>query len=162
VGEGISTTSLSYYQDIGIQLNVVPQINSDNFINMIIHPAVTSYTERVGTNQYPIILSRETETQILIKNGETIVIGGLLKDIKTKSKFSVPLLGDIPFLGKLFQRNTDDIEKVDLLVFITAHIVESEAALAKLEEVVTPKPAEQPVKSAEPVKPTEPEPVKKE
>jgi len=167
--EGVYTTSLSYYQDIGIQLNVVPQINADNFINMIIHPAVTSISSLVGDNSYPVVASRETEAQILIKNGETIVIGGLLKDIKTKSKFSVPLLGDIPFLGKLFQRNTEDVEKVDLLVFITAHIVESEAALAKLEEKITPKPAEeavksieQPVKSAEPVKPTEPEPVKKE
>jgi type IV pilus assembly protein PilQ len=121
--EGVVTTALDYYQDIGIQLNVVPQISGEDFINMIVHPAVTSYTSTVGTNAYPIITTREAETQVLMKNGETIVIGGLLKDVKSKGKISIPILGNIPILGLLFQRRTTDIEKIDLLVFITAHII---------------------------------------
>ncbi|MCM8787772.1 MAG: hypothetical protein NC935_06980 [Candidatus Omnitrophica bacterium] len=124
--------SLDIYQDIGIQLNVVPQIcgESDEFINMIIHPAVTSYTQTSkvvsGTTtlvEYPIILSREAETQILIKDGETIVLGGLLKDVKSTQQTGVPFLSKLPIIGWFFRRDTKDTEKVDLLIFITAHIV---------------------------------------
>jgi type IV pilus assembly protein PilQ len=135
------TRSLDYYQDIGIQLNVVPQISGDNYINMVIHPAVTASTTGVGSTAsvyYPIITSREAETRILIKDGETVVIGGLLKDVESVSTLGIPLLQDIPILGKLFRRNTRDTEKIDLLIFITAHIVQenefSAEAIGKLEE----------------------------
>jgi len=74
--------------------------------------------------EYPIIITREADTQILMKNGETIVIGGLLKDVKKEGRQGVPFLGKIPLLGWLFQRKTTDTEKIDLLVFITAKIVE--------------------------------------
>ncbi len=126
-----TVTSLDYYQDIGIQLRVVPQIAGDDSINMIVHPSVTSFNSTLaarspeGTTlaEYPIVTTREAETQILMKNGETIVIGGLLNDIKTKGLQKVPILGDLPILGAAFQRKTDDVAKVDLLIFITAQIV---------------------------------------
>ena len=124
--ESESTTnlqqSLDYYQDIGIQLNVVPQIAGENQINMIIHPAVTSSTENVGN--YPIIITREVETQVLINSGETIVIGGLIKDYKQESDIGVPWLSKIPILGWFFNRDTTDITKIELLVFITATIID--------------------------------------
>ncbi|MCM8765370.1 MAG: secretin and TonB N-terminal domain-containing protein, partial [Candidatus Omnitrophica bacterium] len=128
-----TTTTLDYYQDIGIQLNVVPQINADNYINMIIHPAVTSYTTTLQAKgsagqtiaEYPIITTREAETQILMRSGETVVIGGLLKDVQIESRTGVPLLSSIPLLGLLFQRKTTDIEKIDLLIFIRAFIIET-------------------------------------
>lgn len=127
-----TTSTLKYYQDIGIQLNVVPQISGDKYINMIVHPAVTSYTDTLKarsstgqiTAEYPIIQTREAETQIMMKDGETIVIGGLLKDVKSTGKFSVPILGDLPFIGRLFSRETNTVSKIDLLIFITARIVE--------------------------------------
>jgi type IV pilus assembly protein PilQ len=122
---GVVTTSLDYYQDIGIQLNVVPQISADNYINMVIHPAVSSFSSSttIGDNQYPIITVREAETRILMKDTETVVIGGLLKDIKSKSVIGVPFLSKIPILGIFFRRDTTDTEKIDLLIFISAHIV---------------------------------------
>ena len=125
--------SLDYYQDIGIQVNVVPQIcgNNSDYINMIIHPAVTSKLSDVsvtaGDNtlvSYPWLTSRETETQVIVKDGETIVIGGLLKDVKAKQVIGVPILKDLPLIGRFFRRETYDIEKIDLLIFITAKIVE--------------------------------------
>jgi len=128
----VTTSTLSYYEDIGIQLNVVPQVSAEKYINMIIHPVVSSYTTTLKTYsgsqtnpiaEYPIINTREAETQVLVRDGETVVIGGLLKDVKSKGKYSVPILGDIPILGLLFQRDTDDTEKIDLLVFMTARIV---------------------------------------
>jgi type II secretory pathway component GspD/PulD (secretin) len=119
-----TTTSLDYYQEIGIQLNVVPQISGENKINIIIHPAITSYTNTVGTNLYPIIITREAETQVLMNDGETIVIGGLIKDYDNTSKLGVPFLSKIPILGLFFRRDTTDTAKIELLVFITARIVD--------------------------------------
>lgn len=126
-----TVTSLDYYQDIGVQLRVVPQIAGDDRINMIIHPAVTSFNSTLSSrspegttlSEYPILVTREAETQILMKNGETVVIGGLMKDVKTKGVHQVPGLGSIPVLGWLFRRETNDVEKIELLIFITAEIV---------------------------------------
>ncbi len=119
----VSGENLDYYQDIGIQLNVVPQISDDKYINMVVHPSVTSYTSTIGTNSYPVIETREAETRILIKDNQTVVIGGLLKDVKKKTVTGIPFLKDIPLLGVLFSRDTNDTEKIDLLIFITARII---------------------------------------
>jgi type IV pilus assembly protein PilQ len=119
-----TTTSLDYYQDIGIQLNVVPQICGENKINMIIHPAVTSFTQTVGTNAYPRITTREAETQVIINNADTLVIGGLIKDYENKAKIGVPWMSKIPLIGLLFRRDTVDTAKIELLIFITATIVD--------------------------------------
>lgn len=133
--------SLDYYQDIGIQLNVVPQIAGDGYINMVVHPAVTSRTGWVGdtsTVAYPIIDTREADTRVLMKDGETVVIGGLLKDIDSKGVVGIPFFSKIPILGIFFRRDTMDAEKIDLLIFITAHIVKegefSAEEITRLEE----------------------------
>jgi len=119
----VITSTLDYYQDIGIQLNVVPQISGDDYINMIVHPAVTTTSDYVGTNRYPVIQAREAETRVVLKDGETMVIGGLTKDVVSKSQTGIPFLRNLPGIGKFFERDTTDTEKVDLLIFITAKIV---------------------------------------
>lgn len=144
------TQTLDYYQEIGIRLNVVPQISEEGYINMIIHPSITSSNSNVTatstagsatdatTTLYPIIDVREVQTQVLLKDKETIVIGGLLKDLKGKEIIGIPFLKDLPWVGKLFGRETDTITKIDLLIFITARIInENEYTpeeLAKLEK----------------------------
>ncbi|MDO8489666.1 MAG: secretin and TonB N-terminal domain-containing protein [Candidatus Omnitrophota bacterium] len=148
------TQTLDYYQEIGIRLNVVPQISEEGYINMIIHPSVTSSSANVtATNvagdpaagaisttvDYPIIDVREAQTQVLLRNGETIVIGGLLKDVKGKELIGIPFLKDLPWgLGKLFGRETTHVTKIDLLIFIKAKIVNegdlTPEELAKLEK----------------------------
>jgi type II secretory pathway component GspD/PulD (secretin) len=130
------TQTLHYYQEIGIRLNVVPQISDEGYINMIIHPSVTSSTSSVTatsyagttpiTTSYPIIDVREAQTQIFIKDGETVVLGGLLKDIKSKETIGIPFLSKIPLLGLLFQREIVDNSKVDLLIFITARVLKDD------------------------------------
>jgi type IV pilus secretin PilQ/predicted competence protein len=135
------TQTLDYYQEIGIRLNVVPQVSEEGYINMIIHPSITSSSSHVTAKNiagsdattaittevdYPIIDVREAQTQVLMKDGETIVIGGLLKDVKSKSTIGVPFLCKIPFLGKFFTRETIDNSKVDLLIFISAHVIKDE------------------------------------
>jgi len=141
------TQTLDYYQEIGIRLNVVPQVSEEGYINMIIHPSITSSTTSVTaqsvsgnittTTNYPIIDVREVQTQILMKDGETIVIGGLLKDVQTRGTIGIPFLSKIPLLGAFFKRETLDNSKLDLLIFITAHIVSddefSSDEIAKIE-----------------------------
>ncbi|MCU0666137.1 MAG: secretin and TonB N-terminal domain-containing protein [Candidatus Omnitrophica bacterium] len=134
-GEGATQTqTLDYYQEIGIRLNVVPQVGDAGYINMLIHPSITSSSSNVSatsisgnwqsTVNYPVIDVREAQTQIMVKNGETVVIGGLLKDVKSKETIGVPFLNKLPFIGKLFQRETNDTGKVDLLIFITARVID--------------------------------------
>jgi len=125
--------SLQEYKDIGIQLNVVPQIcgDKDDYINLIIHPAVSTYTtttkvisqSNTTLVEYPIIDTREAQTQIVIKDGETIVMGGLLKDVISYQRTGIPFLKKLPWVGVLFRRDTTDKSKVDLMIFITAKIV---------------------------------------
>ena len=149
----ITGGSLDYYQDIGIQLNVVPQISGANeeFINMIIHPAVTSSSSTIkivdqnGTTlvEYPKITSREVETQIMIKDGETIAIGGLYKDVTGKAEIGIPILKDLPLLGFLFKRYTEDVEKIDLIIFITAEVIKpGEVMAGNLSKAAGPAPKE--------------------
>jgi len=158
---GNVSVSLDYYESIGIQLNVVPQICDDGYINMIVHPSVSSIegfvsagvgsSRTLGTNtnantplaEYPVIKIREVETQILVADGETIVIGGLLDERETEGVFKVPFLGDIPFLGHLFKRTTKDTEMIDLLIFLSATIVNEDNYDTILEENVRPEEAEE-------------------
>ncbi len=119
-----TTQSLDYYQNIGIELYVVPQVSGDKHISMIVHPVVSSRTGTVGTNAYPILNTREAETQVVLEKGDTIVIGGLLKDIKAKSRIGLPFLGKLPLVGPIFSRSTENTAKIELLIFITARIVE--------------------------------------
>lgn len=131
---GISK-SLSYYQNLGIELNVVPHVCEGGYVDLIIYPSVTSSstnvpaTSQIGaatsTDNYPVINVRETQTQVMMKDGETIAIGGLLKDVKSEGVTKIPILGDIPLLGLLFQRKTYDTEKIDLIIFLTVRIVSS-------------------------------------
>ncbi len=131
------TASLDYYEDVGIRLNVIPRIQHGNNIEMIIRPSIsvqTDWVEARGTTatdreillaRYPVIDTRETETQISIQDGQTIVIGGLITEEKTDTVRGVPLLQSIPLLGYLFRREVQTTEKIDLLVFLSADIIRS-------------------------------------
>ncbi|MCX7819419.1 MAG: secretin and TonB N-terminal domain-containing protein [Kiritimatiellae bacterium] len=130
VGGGSVQTqvTLEYYEKIGIQLAVVPQICDGGRISMIVRPSVSDRISLVET--YPVLSTREAETQIMLRSGETIVIGGLVRERERSETFRVPLLGEIPLLGALFRRETKVKDKVDLLIFLTATILEPGAATA--------------------------------
>jgi type IV pilus assembly protein PilQ len=107
---------------------------------MIVHPVVSEQGELI--EDYPIITTREAQTQILMRSGETIMIGGLIKDVRSKGVTGVPILKDIPLLGWFFRRTTDDVQKVELLIFITAHIVDEKTLaseqLTEIQKRMTP------------------------
>ncbi len=141
--------SLEYYQDLGVQLNVVPQVCGERFINMIIHPAVVEkngeielgVTEATEGNAvaYPIMDVREAETQVMIRSGDVVVIGGLMKDQDYVTRIGVPLLSDLPVLGRLFSRNMSVKKKQDLFIFVSAKIVKPEE-IAEAEDVIVNNP----------------------
>ncbi len=124
--QGTTTESLSYFQPIGISLQVVAQVTPNNEISMIVHPTVSSLgafvTGTSGLTQ-PRINTREADTRVLIKNGETLVIGGLLQDENAEKYFSVPVLDHVPVLGRLFSRRQKSVDQRNLLIFITPRIV---------------------------------------
>jgi type IV pilus assembly protein PilQ len=77
------------------------------------------------------LTTREAETQVIIRDGETIAIGGLLKDVRTDYDIGIPFLKDLPYVGQFFKRTTHDTEKIDLLIFITAKIVKPGELIAE-------------------------------
>ncbi|MFH1902890.1 MAG: secretin and TonB N-terminal domain-containing protein [Candidatus Omnitrophota bacterium] len=134
----ITTGSLSHYEPIGISLRVIPHVNQEGAVEMVLHPEITSLGASVisgtgvGVLTLPRINSREADTTVTVKNGQTAVIGGLLTN-ETKVTFSkIPFLGDIPILGYLFKRTKKEPKKVELLIFITPHVVNEPADAAKL------------------------------
>lgn len=124
---GPTTTAESVnFIEVGIKLYVTPQIHKDNFITMKLKPEVSSVTRTLKTsnnNTIPVVDTSEAETTVTVKDGVTIVIGGLIKDEKIVSNNKVPLLGDIPVVGGAF-RNTDDLKrKTEIVLFLTPRII---------------------------------------
>ncbi|MEN8183433.1 MAG: secretin N-terminal domain-containing protein, partial [Myxococcota bacterium] len=125
-------------QDIGVTLRVKPQISEGDNVRLDIFQEITDFTSAlvqaaVGSQDDvgPALTSRKVENTVVVGDGDTVVIGGLIsedyEDIVTK----VPWLGDIPFLGWLFKTTSRDLTKVNLLVFLTPHIVRDTEDLAK-------------------------------
>ncbi len=111
-------------QEIGIKLVVTPNINDQNYITLSINPSIEQIIGSTGPNgERPIYSTRSAETKVMIKDGQTLVIGGLISEKKIKYRKKVPILGDIPLLGLLFSKKEDTLSKTDLLIFITPHIV---------------------------------------
>lgn len=124
------TTETVTFVDIGTSLRVTPTINDDDYITMRVHPEVSSTTSVVGGN--PRITTREADTTVRVKEGETLVIGGLIKHTDTRTHEKIPILGDIPILGFLFSRFSKTIEQIELAVFITPTILRSQEEKARL------------------------------
>jgi len=109
-----------------IGLKVTPHITSDGMINMEVEPTVEAITGWQGSPEdlRPTTVRREAKTQVVVRDGEVVVIGGLIKDEETRAVSKIPILGDIPILGKiLFSRTSVKHEKSELLIFIIPHIV---------------------------------------
>ncbi len=121
------------YEDIGITLDVTPQVNAAGFINLAVVPEVSSRQgfALVENTEIPIIASRRTETNIVIKDGFTLAIGGLVENETSKVGSKVPLLGDVPGVGRFFQHTTDTEEQRNLVIFITAKTLNPDGSTYK-------------------------------
>src|SRR6266571_2546293 len=131
--EQTATAVFGGFQDkkFGNTLIVTPSINKDNFVTMKVKPEISN---KVGDSTFvfagatvssPIIDTRTLESNVLIRSGDTLAIGGLLQDAVGKARNKVPLLGDVPVLGYLFQERLNNRVKRNLLVFVTPTIINS-------------------------------------
>ncbi len=110
---------------IGVYLAVIPHANSEGIITMFIHPSVSSLvtTKVFKGASMPIIDTRETDTVVTVKDGESVIIAGLMKNSVQISTSQIPILGDIPFFGKAFRREIKKTSKSELVILITPTIV---------------------------------------
>ncbi len=123
--QGTLTEAFDTYIPVGIQLEVTPNIMADGRISMLVHPATSALgDEVVGTTGLRVrrILTREIDTRVIMQDGQTIVLGGLISDRKTRSVNKLPGLGDLPILSVLFRQENPASQRVDLLIFITARV----------------------------------------
>lgn len=118
------------YKDIGIILKVTPQVNSRGFIKLTLAPEVSQKngTSKFGVAEIPIIATRKAVTQVSLKDGYTMGIGGLLSTQATKSQSKIPVLGSVPVLGRLFRSDSKDTSLTNLIIFITAKTISAEGA----------------------------------
>jgi type IV pilus assembly protein PilQ len=122
---GVTSQQVSYVTT-GIQLSVTPSINADGRITLTINPNVSqpsAVAASAGTTGAPSIDSRVANTTVLVKDGETVVIGGLISDTVSNQIAKVPILGDIPILGWLFKKKSVVRSRAELLIFVTPKIM---------------------------------------
>lgn len=121
-GGSVSSQKVTYVT-AGIVLNVLPTITSDGKIIMKITPKV-SKPSQTAQFQPPSIDERTADTTVVVDDGETIVIGGLIHDSESEYVYKVPVLGDIPVLGYLFKKKSKERSRMELLIFVTPKILE--------------------------------------
>lgn len=133
---GTQTTTVSEevtFVDIGIQLAVTPTINDEGYITMKIKPEISSVVDYLITptkNKIPIIDTSTAETTVLVKDGSSIIIGGMRREDKTKAEEGLPFLSKIPILGFFFKKSSTETERTELLIVITPRIVSGDVLVA--------------------------------
>ena len=117
---GATTTA---FKEAVLKLDVIPQITPDDNIIMTLKINQDSLGKVVSQSNVPTIDITELKTQVLVADGQTVVLGGIFQTNKVKGVSKVPLLGDVPIVGRLFRRNKDSDTKRELIIFITPRIM---------------------------------------
>ena len=132
-GQTINTIE---YEDIGIILTVTPYINDEGLVIMDLSQEISAISGETvpisETVDASVFAKRSSQNRIIARDGQTVVIGGLMEDRVTKTENKVPLLGDIPLLGMLFKRIEEDTSKTELLIFLTPTVAATDKELAAI------------------------------
>lgn len=110
------------YRDVGTQLTIRPTINPDGYVTLTVLQEVSTATNETQFGA-PIISTREAATRLLVKDDQTVVIGGLIDQQRTESSSGIPFLKDIPLLGALFRSSTRNTNTTELFLFLTPHVI---------------------------------------
>jgi general secretion pathway protein D len=135
---GTTSTSETYntyeYRDVGITLKVTPQVSKDRLIRLTIEQTLTALDAAANTSddERPTTFKREVNTTVIVRDKNTVVIGGLIDDSFSESENRIPCLGDIPGLGWAFRSMNRGREKTNLYIFLTPHVVRNEAEAAAI------------------------------
>ena len=125
-----TTAETVNFIEVGVKLFVTPTIHGDGYVTMKIRPEVSSAANSLTTstnNEIPIVETSQAETTVMVKDGATIVIGGLIKEEDARTINKVPLLGDVPLLGHVFRSESKTKEKTEIVIFLTPKIVSGES-----------------------------------
>lgn len=126
-------------EDVAITLKVTPQINESNYVTLEIMQEVSEIEEDSSgldvTSAGFITSKRSAETTVLVKDNQTVVIGGLMGQTETEVETKVPLLGDIPLIGALFRGRRDSSRKTNMLIVLTPHIIDDPVDLEEVYRV---------------------------
>jgi general secretion pathway protein D len=125
------------YKDVGITLEITPHISQGGLVRLEINSEFTKLLETVTSTSTdtPTTAKRKAETVVSMNSGSTIVIGGLIRDDKVTVETKVPLVGDVPLLGALFKHQTDNLQKTNLLIFITPYVLGNQQDLEQMTEM---------------------------
>ena len=129
------TTQSIERKDIGINLKIKPQISEGDYIRMDINQEISAVKDSRGQAVDLVTTKRSAKTSIVVKDKETVVIGGLIQDTEEDTVSKVPLLGDIPLLGWLFKTKSKTRKKTNLMILLTPHIVKDAADLAEMTRI---------------------------
>ena len=132
VTDGGNVQSSIEYKDTGVKLEVTPTVNDGGLVTLDVHQSVTDVGPVDTATQQRSFLNRDVSSRIAVRNGDSAVLGGLIRDNSTAGKSGIPLLMDIPVVGNLFSTTTDVTARTELLVFITPRVVESTEELRSL------------------------------
>ncbi len=117
-------------RDVGITLKVTPQISKGETLVLEINQEVSNISEQAVAGASDIVTTeRRIITQVIAQNGEIIILGGLMQDQVTQSQQKIPLLGDIPYLGRLFRNDSTDVQKSNLMIFLKSTIIRTQEEL---------------------------------
>ncbi len=112
--------------DVGVNLKITPVINPDHYITLKIKPEISAVSETITTsrgNTIPIVSSQELETIVMVKDGITLILGGLIQDKTVNSSSRVPVLGNMPMFGQFFRKDYNKVTKSELVFFLTPTVV---------------------------------------
>lgn len=126
-----SVTNSYEYKDVGLILNVTPHIRSGNLVALEIEQRIEEL-QTTTNNATPITSKREVKTTVLVANGQTVIIGGLIREAEKELKNRVPFFSYIPLVGNLFKSTEKQREKVDLMIFLTPYIIETPEHASKV------------------------------
>ncbi|HML31766.1 type II secretion system protein GspD [Sporomusa sphaeroides] len=121
------------YVEVGIKLSVTPTVNKNGFITTHIQPEVSNKTDTTK-NGNPNIRTRQADATLRVKSGATIVLGGLIQRQETSSTFKVPVLGQLPLVGKLFHSTEKQVTETELVIMLTPKIIGDDLLAANVQE----------------------------
>ncbi len=136
-GDTATVSEAINFIDVGIKLKVTPTINDDGYVTMKIRPEISSRTKDIETPQgaeIPQVNTTFVETTAIVRDGETVIIGGLKQLTNSLSKQGIPGLMDVPIAGNLFKNEGKELKDTELVIFLTPHIVQ------KSEDAMDPQP----------------------
>ena len=115
------TSTTVEFRSVGIKLDITPKINSENFVNLKINQEISSRGADVGTT--PSFNTRQVNTEVVLKDNQVLVMGGLMRTDTTDTTSGIPFLKDLPMVGKLFGTESTTLKKTELMIFITPHVI---------------------------------------